>query len=124
MVTDSSYSQVEKNLRDKTEEIFDEISSTEVSINPSPENKPLSVEVLDPSPQPSPQPSPIRHPKILEVGDRVEITQESDYQGQKGEIVDISYGARELDYYVKLDAEKVIVSVPFSADTLSYLRKL
>jgi hypothetical protein len=54
----------------------------------------------------------------------VEITQESDYRGQKGEIVDISYGARELDYYVKLDAEKVIVSVPFSADTLSYLRKL
>jgi putative DNA primase/helicase len=123
-VTDSSYSQVEKNLKNKTEENFDEISSTEVSINPSPENKPLSVEVPDPSPQPSPEPSPIRHPKILEVGDRVEITQESDYQGQKGEIVDISYGARELDYYVKLDAEKVIVSVPFSADTLSYLRKL
>jgi hypothetical protein len=123
-VTDSSYSQVEKNIKNKTEENFDEISGTEVSINPSPENKPLPVKVPDPSPQPSPQPSPIRHPKILEVGDRVEITQESDYQGQKGEIVDIGYGAKELDYYVKLGAEKVIVTVPLGADSSLYLRKL
>jgi predicted P-loop ATPase len=65
--------------------------------------------------------------KILEefkVSDRVEITQESDYQGQKGEIVDIGYGAREVDYYVRLAAEKVIVSVPLAADSLHYLRKL
>jgi putative DNA primase/helicase len=124
LVTDSSYSQVEKNLKNKGEENFDEISSTEVSINPSPENKSLPVKVPDPSPQPSPNPSSTRHPKNLEVGDRVEITQESDYQGQKGKITDIGYGARELDYYVKLEAEKVIVTVPFSADTLSYLRKL
>jgi putative DNA primase/helicase len=123
-VTDSSYSQVEKNIKNKVEENFDEISSTEVPINPSPENKPLPVKVPDPSPQPSPQPSPIRHPKNLEVGDRVEITQESDYQGQKGKITDIAYGAKELDYYVKLEAEKVIVTVPFGADSSLYLRKL
>jgi putative DNA primase/helicase len=124
LVTDSSYSQVEKNLKNKTEEDFDEISSTEVSINPSPENKPLPVKVLDPSPQPSPQPSPIRHLKNLEVGDCVEITQESNYRGQKGEITDIGYGAKELDYYVKLEAEKVIVTIPFGTDSSLYLRKL
>jgi hypothetical protein len=54
----------------------------------------------------------------------VEITQESDYQGQKGEIVDIGYGAKELDYYVKLGAEKVIVTVPVGVDSSLYLRKL
>jgi hypothetical protein len=54
----------------------------------------------------------------------VEITQESDYQGQKGKITDIGYGAKELDYYVKLEADKVIVTVPLGADTSLYLRKL
>jgi putative DNA primase/helicase len=58
------------------------------------------------------------------IGDLVEITLESDHQGQKGEIVDIGHGAREMDYYVRLEAEKVIVSVPRGADSLSYLRKL
>jgi putative DNA primase/helicase len=123
-VTDSSYSQVEKNIKNNAEENFDEIISTEVSINPSPENTPLPVKVPNPSPQPSPQPSSIRHPQILEVGDQVEIIQESSYQGQKGEIADIGHGARELDYYVKLDTQKVIVSIPRGADSLSYLRKL
>jgi putative DNA primase/helicase len=124
LVTDSSYSQVEKNTKKEVQENFDEINSTEVSTNPSPEKQPLPVKAPDPSPQPSPQPSSIRHPKILEVGDRVEITQESDYQGQKGEITDIGYGARELDYYVKLGAEKVIVIVPLGADSSLYLRNL
>jgi hypothetical protein len=54
----------------------------------------------------------------------VEITQESDYQGQEGKIVDIGYGAKELDYYVKLDSEKVIISIPLGADSWFYLRKL
>jgi putative DNA primase/helicase len=66
-VTDSSYSQEEKNAKNKAQENFDEISSAEVSINPSPENKPLPAKTPDPSPQPSPQPSSIRHPKILFV---------------------------------------------------------
>ena len=124
LVTDSSYSQVEKNIKNNDQENFEEINNTEVSINPSPENKPLPVEASDPSLQPSPQPSSIRHPKKLEVGDRVEITVNSYYQGQKGEIVDIGHGAREIDYYVRLEAEKVLISVPRGADSLSYLRKL
>jgi putative DNA primase/helicase len=66
-VTDSSYSQEEKNAKNKAQENFDEISSAEVSINPSPENKPLPAKAPDPSPQPSQQPSSIRHPRILFV---------------------------------------------------------
>jgi putative DNA primase/helicase len=66
-VTDSSYSQEQKNAKNKAQENFDQISSAEISINPSPENKPLSAKAPDPSPQPSPQPSSIRHPKILFV---------------------------------------------------------
>jgi putative DNA primase/helicase len=58
------------------------------------------------------------------IGDLVEITLKSDYQGQKGKITDIGYGAKELDYYVKLEAEKVIVTVPLGADSSLYLRKL
>jgi putative DNA primase/helicase len=123
-VTDSSYSQVEKDIKNNAEENFDEVSAIEVAIDLSPESEPLPVKVPNPSPQPSLQPSSIRHPQILEVGDEVEIIQESSYQGQKGEITDIGHGARELDYYVKLDTEKVIVSIPRDADSLSYLRKL
>jgi predicted P-loop ATPase len=68
-------------------------------------------------------------PKTVEefkVGDRVEIMQKSDYRGQKGEIVDIGYGARETDYYVKLENEyeKVLVTIPRGADGATYLRKL
>jgi hypothetical protein len=123
-VTDSSYSQVEKDIKNNAEENFDEVSAIEVAIDLSPESEPLPVKVPNPSPQPSLQPSSIRHPQILEVGDEVEIIQESSYQGQKGEITDIGHGARELDYYVKLDTQKVIVSIPRGVDSLSYLRKL
>ncbi|MEG5176119.1 DUF3987 domain-containing protein [Microcoleus sp. B3-D7] len=73
------------------------------------------------------------HPQVLksvaiskgfEVGDRVEITLRSDYQGQKGEIVGISYGAKEIDYYVKVENEKILIPVPVGADSFPYLRKL
>lgn len=62
--------------------------------------------------------------KTFEIGDRVEITLKSDYQGQKGEIADIGHGAEEIDYYVKLENEKVIVPVPRGVDSFPYLRKL
>jgi putative DNA primase/helicase len=62
--------------------------------------------------------------KTFEKGDRVEITLRSDYQGRKGEIADIGYGATEIDYYVKLENEKVIVTVPMGVDSFPYLRKL
>jgi putative DNA primase/helicase len=60
----------------------------------------------------------------LAIGDLVEITLRSDYQGQKGEIVDIGYGSAETDYYVGLENEKVILSVPRDEDQFTYLRKL
>jgi predicted P-loop ATPase len=60
----------------------------------------------------------------LAIGDLVEITQRSSYQGQRGEIVDIGVGAREDDYYVSLENEKVIVIIPRGADSFAYLRKL
>ena len=60
----------------------------------------------------------------LAIGDLVEITLRSDYQGQKGEIVDIGYGSAETDYYVGLENEKVILSVPRDKDQFTYLRKL
>jgi len=60
----------------------------------------------------------------LVIGDLVEITLRSDYQGQKGEIVDIGYGSAETDYYVGLENEKVILSVPRDEDQFTYLRKL
>jgi hypothetical protein len=48
--------------------------------------------------------------------------QKSDYRGQKGEIVDIGYGAKETDYYVKLENEygKVLVTIPRGADGATY----
>jgi len=66
-----------------------------------------------------------KHSKTFEVDDEVEITQRSDYQGQRGKIVSSpAYGAREIDYYVKLENETVIVSVPIGADSFAYLKKL
>ncbi|MEG5067465.1 DUF3987 domain-containing protein, partial [Microcoleus sp. B3-A4] len=59
------------------------------------------------------------------IGDLVEITQRSDYQGQRGKIASSpAYGAREIDYYVKLENKTVIVSVPLGTDSFPYLRKL
>ena len=60
----------------------------------------------------------------LTIGDLVEITQMSDYQGQRGKIANIGVGAREDDYYVTLENEKVIVVIPRGADSFAYLRKL
>jgi predicted P-loop ATPase len=79
---------------------------------------PVTTPVITPS-QPAPQTL-----EEFKVGDRVEITQKSDYRGQKGEIVDIGYGAREIDYYVRLDTEKVLVSIPRGVDNFLYLRNL
>jgi hypothetical protein len=119
LVTDSSYSQVEKNLKNKTEENFDEISSTEVPINPSPENKPLPVKAVDPSPQPSPQPSPIRHHREFQVGDRVRIVDRGLHHGQDGKVIHVGFGSVENDYVIALDKEshlsrQVVISIPHS----------
>jgi len=66
-VTDSSYTQVEKNINldikiEKDSKGFsnEEINNTkgEVALNPSPEPEPLPVASPDPSPYPSPEPSP------------------------------------------------------------------
>jgi hypothetical protein len=110
LVTDSSYSQAEKNIKNEAQENFDEISSIEVSINPSPENKPLPVKVPDPSPQPSPQPSSIRHPKILELGDRVKITE--DYPGSetlRGIEATVRADLGKRGFEIEFDAEVEIV---------------
>lgn len=67
-VTDSSYTQVEKNIGldikiEKDSKGFgnEEINNIqgEVALNPSPEPEPLPVASPDPSPDPSPHPSPI-----------------------------------------------------------------
>ncbi len=81
---------------------------------------PVTTPVTTPS-----QPAP-KTVEEFKVGDRVEIMQKSDYRGQKGEIVDIGYGAKETDYYVKLENEyeKVLVTIPRGADGATYLRKL
>jgi len=63
----------------------------------------------------------------LAIGDSVEITFKSDYQGKKGEITDIGYGAKETDYYIQIEGEKVIVTVPVGSSDLvvfAHLRKL
>ncbi|WP_333315233.1 DUF3987 domain-containing protein [Microcoleus sp. D3_18a_C4] len=65
-----------------------------------------------------------KKPRTFEIGDLVEITLKSDYQGQKGKIANIGLGAREIDYYVQLEGEKVLVTVPMGADSFPYLRKL
>lgn len=63
----------------------------------------------------------------LAIGDSVEITLKSDYQDRKGEITDIGYGAKETDYYIQLEGEKVIVPIPVGSSDLvvfAHLRKL
>jgi putative DNA primase/helicase len=60
----------------------------------------------------------------LAKGDSVEITLRSNYQGQKGEIVNIGYGVNDTTYYIQLENEKVILSVPRDEDQFTYLRKL
>ncbi|MEG4577571.1 phage/plasmid primase, P4 family [Microcoleus sp. N3A4] len=67
LVTDSSYTQVEKNInvdakaqKDSKGFSNEEINNTEseIALNPSPEPKPLPIANPDPSPHPSPHPSP------------------------------------------------------------------
>ena len=63
----------------------------------------------------------------LAIGDSVEITLSGDYQGLKGVIANISYGTSEISYYVKLDSETAVVSVPYGSTDLvvfAHLRKL
>jgi hypothetical protein len=63
----------------------------------------------------------------LAIGDSVEVTLESDYQGRKGVISDIGYGAKETTYYIQLDGEIAILSIPVGSSDLvrfAYLRKL
>ncbi|MEG4169212.1 MULTISPECIES: DUF3854 domain-containing protein [unclassified Microcoleus] len=67
-----------------------------------------------------------KQPRFV-IGDSVEISSEGEYQGKNGEITDIGFGATETDYYIQLEGEKVIVSIPVGASdlvTLAYLRKL
>ncbi|WP_228042441.1 MULTISPECIES: phage/plasmid primase, P4 family [unclassified Tychonema] len=133
MVTDSSYTQVEKNIDNTTTEIKeapkgiseDEITNAgdDIGLNPSPSPEPLPVVNPDPSPHPSPHPSPIvppepqpeptpiappesiiKHHKEFTEGDRVVITEVGNiHHGQRGEVVYVGYGSRETDYKIKLD---------------------
>ena len=72
------------------------------------------------------QPITQRQPRFA-IGDSVEITLKSDYQGRKGVISDIGYAATEANYYIQLEGEIAIISIPYSATDLvvfAHLRKL
>ncbi|MEG4521049.1 MULTISPECIES: phage/plasmid primase, P4 family [unclassified Microcoleus] len=109
-VTDSAYSRVEKNI-EVDRRRCEEITSTGVSIDQSPDAKPLSVKTPDPSPQPSPQPSPNPSPSsTVKLGDRVKITEEypglETLIGVKATVVD---DLGKGDFEIKFDAEVEIL---------------
>jgi putative DNA primase/helicase len=124
--SDREQDETGQGIQEKIEE--KEITPT----SPASPANPLLSKVLSPAQSPAevlltPPISPASigaNHKEFKIGDRVEITLRSDYQGQKGEIVDIGYGSAETDYYVRLEKERVTVTVPRGVDSFPYLRNL
>lgn len=88
-----------------------------------------SVEPIVPSePEPSAPPAIGSSHKDLNPGDRVVITEHGNiHNGQKGKIIDISYGSKANDYQIKLDKVShnhhvVVIEVSHTAPTPSLMR--